>query len=80
MKALRGTLAESAAATLAAGCDLTLHCSGVLSEMEEIAPAVAPLGDAARRRLESAARWMRQGRADFDFGAELALTQELPAP
>jgi beta-N-acetylhexosaminidase len=51
MKALRAPLAASAAATIAAGCDLTLHCSGVLAEMVEIAPAVPPLTEGAIARL-----------------------------
>lgn len=40
MKALSGTLGERAAAVIAAGCDVALHCNGNLAEMEEIAAAV----------------------------------------
>jgi beta-N-acetylhexosaminidase len=77
MKALRGTLAENAAATLAAGCDLTLHCSGKLQDMQEIAPAVHALTDDAIKRLDAGANWMRQGKVAFDPAAELALLAEL---
>jgi len=80
MKALRAPLADSAGATLAAGCDLTLHCSGDLAEMEQIAPAVAPVGPDCRRRFANAASWMDRGRAPFDPAAELALIQGLPRP
>ncbi len=54
MKALKGSLAESAARTLAAGCDLTLHCSGDLEEMRAIAPAVPAVTASAAARLEAA--------------------------
>jgi len=56
MKALKGTLAESAAQTLAAGCDLTLHCSGNLEEMRAIASAVPAITAAAAARLKAAQR------------------------
>jgi len=77
MKALRAPLAENAAATLAAGCDLTLHCSGDLAEMEAIAPAVTALSDECCRRLEKAAAWMGQGGESFEWGAELGLLKDL---
>jgi len=37
MKALSGTLRDLAERSLAAGCDVALHCSGDLSEMAEVA-------------------------------------------
>jgi beta-N-acetylhexosaminidase len=77
MKALQGSLAENAAATLAAGCDLTLHCSGDLQEMEQVAPAAAPLSRDATRRLQEAAAWLSQDRQAFDPAAELALLRPL---
>jgi beta-N-acetylhexosaminidase len=54
MQALSGTLAERAAAALAAGCDVALHCNGDLAEMAEVAAAVPPLRGKARRRAEAA--------------------------
>lgn len=77
MKALKGTLAENAAATLAAGCDLTLHCSGNYLEMQEIAPAVGRLTDDAAARLAAGAAWMRLDKTPFDVAAERALLLEL---
>lgn len=50
MGALSGTIAERTRASLAAGCDLILHCNGKLDEMAEVAASTPPLkGDAARR-------------------------------
>lgn len=37
MHALEGDFGERTKASFAAGCDIVLHCNGVLSEMEEIA-------------------------------------------
>ncbi|HEV2818548.1 MAG TPA: beta-N-acetylhexosaminidase [Allosphingosinicella sp.] len=54
MAALSGTLAERTAAALAAGCDVALHCSGVLAESEEVAAAAGEMSEAASRRLERA--------------------------
>jgi beta-N-acetylhexosaminidase len=55
MQALAGGLGERAAAALAAGCDLALHCNGEPDEMTAVAGAVGPLGAEARRRIAAAA-------------------------
>jgi len=54
MQALSGSIGERAAATLAAGCDLALHCNGKMEEMEAVAEATHAIGDATVRRLERA--------------------------
>ena len=77
MKALQGSLADNAAATLMAGCDLTLHCSGNLTEMQAVAPVIEALSDAAMARLASGATWMQQNRTAFDVAAEHALLSGL---
>ncbi len=79
MKALTGSLADNAAATLAAGCDLTLHCSGNLKEMQAIAPFVQVLSEDATVRLAAGADWIRRGREAFDVAAERALLAGLNA-
>ena len=50
MGALSGSLGERTKAAIAAGCDVVLHCNGVMAEMRDVA-AAAPIlhGDAARR-------------------------------
>lgn len=43
MQALTGTLAQRAAASLQAGCDIALHCKGDLAEMQAVAAAVGTM-------------------------------------
>lgn len=68
MKALLGTVGESAAGALAAGCDIALHCNGDMGEMREVA-AAAPRLDG--RSAERAARALRlvAGRRAVDLAA-----------
>lgn len=59
MKALEGPLCARAEKSFAAGCDIVLHCTGVIAEMEEVlegTPVLAgkPLARAAR--VEAIAR------------------------
>jgi beta-N-acetylhexosaminidase len=66
MGALEGGLGERARRALDAGCDLALHCSGVLAEMEEVVAAAPPISPAAQARLARAEAWRRRGRTDVD--------------
>lgn len=54
MQALSGSLGERAAAAMAAGCDIALHCNGNPDEMAEVVAAAGPLGDAAAARADRA--------------------------
>ncbi|MFD0987511.1 beta-N-acetylhexosaminidase [Methyloligella solikamskensis] len=54
MKALSGTMREKAAGAIAAGCDVALHCSGKLSEMEDVAEAVPALIGESKARFDRA--------------------------
>jgi beta-N-acetylhexosaminidase len=54
MQALSGSLGERATASLAAGCDVALHCNGKPEEMEQVAAAVGPLTAEAKRRIAAA--------------------------
>jgi beta-N-acetylhexosaminidase len=51
MEALRGTIAERAQATLAAGCDLALHCNGKMEEMLTLQAVVPEISVATKKRL-----------------------------
>ena len=54
MKALGGGFAERTTGSLAAGCDLVLHCNGDMGEMKEVAEAARPLDAAGLRRYHRA--------------------------
>ncbi len=66
MGALDGSLGERVGRAIDAGCDLALHCSGVLAEMEEIADASPPISPAAQARLARGEAWRRRWREDVD--------------
>lgn len=52
MQALRQPLADSAAQSLAAGCDVVLHCNGDMAEMRAIAAALPDtMDDASAARI-----------------------------
>lgn len=79
MRALDGTLAERARRALDAGCDLALHCSGVMDEMVEIVDAARPLSPATRTRIADAEK-LRHGRQEaFDRRAAERRFDELMA-
>ena len=64
MNALQGTLGERAAAAIAAGCDIALHCNGDLGEMRAVADAVPVMREQAYERFAHCA----------------AITARLPVP
>jgi beta-N-acetylhexosaminidase len=66
MNALAGTLAERARATLAAGCDVVLHCNGAFDERRAVADACPPLAGDAKRRAD-AALGIRRAPVPFDI-------------
>ncbi len=54
MNALAGSLAERTRAIFAAGCDVVLHCSGVLDEMRDVARETPELTGKALERARNA--------------------------
>lgn len=54
MEALSGTIGARAAAAIAAGCDVALHCNGRRAEMEEVIAAAGCLTPAAEARAAAA--------------------------
>lgn len=54
MSALSGSLAERSLHSLEAGCDIILHCNGILGEMEMIVGTAGTLDHAAQARADKA--------------------------
>ncbi len=54
MSALSGGFDLRAGGAIAAGCDLALHCSGDMAEMEAVASAVGEIGEKSLQRLARA--------------------------
>ena len=54
MQALDGDMARRARQSLAAGCDVVLHCNGDMAEMKAVASGTRALSGAAARRAETA--------------------------
>ena len=81
-QARTGALArhQAAAAALAAGCDLTLHCSGLFEEMLDVAAHVASMdGEAEGRLARAMAGAMLDASEGPDFSAAVAVRDELLA-
>ena len=77
MGALQGSLAERTQRALGAGCDLALHCNGVMAEMEEVADAASALSAAAQTRLARAEALRQRSLEAFDRPAAEARFAEL---
>ncbi len=69
MKALTGSFGDRARAAYAAGCDMLLHCNGVMEEMAPVAEAARPLAGAASRRARAALGRIRHEPEPLDRGA-----------
>ncbi|WP_298687202.1 beta-N-acetylhexosaminidase [uncultured Sphingomonas sp.] len=75
MRALSGDFSERAGGVIAAGCDIALHCSGDLAEMEAVAGALGPIGAAAMTRLDRAMATIA-GAAPVDSFDDLAARRD----
>jgi len=79
MRALSGTLEERTRASLAAGCDVALHCNGKMEEVAAVALASPPLEGPALRRFEAALAACREPEAFAREEAEEARAEALAA-
>jgi beta-N-acetylhexosaminidase len=61
MKALRYTMVERAQRSVAAGCDVALHCNGNMEEMAEVAAGAPPLSRAGLERYTRGRRQVGRG-------------------
>ena len=73
MHALSGPVEKDGAASLAAGCDVVLHCNGKMAEMVALAKTLPAITDTAATRLSAARAMlgppvtaMDEERAEFD--------------
>ncbi|HEY5105818.1 MAG TPA: beta-N-acetylhexosaminidase [Caulobacteraceae bacterium] len=72
MQALSGTPARRAADSLAAGCDVVLHCNGELAQMREVAAAAGPLAGRSAARAGAALARIPSSKEPFDAPAQWA--------
>ena len=68
MEALKGDLASRTAASLAAGCDIALHCKGDLAQMQQVAAAAGAMRDDTRARAQAALA-LRRAAPQVDIAA-----------
>jgi beta-N-acetylhexosaminidase len=80
MGAMRGLSNDLAGAAISAGCDLVLHCTGVLEETAAILATCPPVSDAAARRVAAARAAMLAARRPLDIAALRARRDAALAP
>lgn len=66
MKALGGDFADRAKASLAAGCDVVLHCNGDMAEMQAVIAGTKPLAGRAAQRAKAALGRLARTPEPFD--------------
>ena len=74
MKALSGDFPDKAAAILAAGCDIVLHCNGVMQEMRGIVSTTLSLAGKSLARADRALTFIdkRDAVSEADVRGEFA--------
>jgi beta-N-acetylhexosaminidase len=66
MKALSGDFAMRTRASLAAGCDVVLHCNGDMAEMQAVVAGCRPLAGGAKGRASAALARLAKAPEPFD--------------
>ena len=79
MDALSGDFGVRAASAVAAGCDIALHCSGDMAEMQSIAAAVPALSADGEARLARAMAVTQNEEDDVDYAEAVAKRDALLA-
>ena len=79
MQALSGSIAARAQASIAAGCDVALHCNGELAEMEAAASGVPTLAGPAKARFDACLAITCESQPFDEAAALLNLTRALNA-
>jgi beta-N-acetylhexosaminidase len=79
MHALSGSFADRTAGVIAAGCDIALHCSGEMDEMEAVAGVLGEIGAVAYDRLQRAMATVVMGATSETFEALAAKRDSLLA-
>ena len=79
MEALSGTVGDRAQASIAAGCDLVLHCNGDLEEMRAVADSCGRQTDLISERCTRALASRKEPAPDIDIHALEAEFQTLLA-
>jgi len=75
MKALKGSFADRCDASFSAGCDVVLHCNGVMDEMTQVAKAVPALSGRSLERAQAATQ-LRHTPDEFDMESAKASFQQ----
>jgi beta-N-acetylhexosaminidase len=75
MGALSGPISSRTKAALFAGCDVVLHCNGIMSEMEQVAGEAKAFEGAALRRADHALTQLRKAEPIDRDAAEARLLE-----
>jgi beta-N-acetylhexosaminidase len=79
MQALTGRFEHRSASAIAAGCDVVLHCSGAMAEMQAVAIGAGPLRGESRARLERGEAMRRKPQSWDKETAEARLDEIMSA-
>ncbi len=66
MKALKGDFSQRARRALSAGCDVILHCNGVMAEMQSVVAGTRSLSGKAKARADAALARLARVPEPFD--------------